>query len=175
MSSICEIILGPTKPHIGSVSLQKRIGEFEQSLNCVEPYGLGYCDGQSKATVIVRLYRLAALIFLNRALIDPTKKPSHHRRLVDDALLCLADVWMWEAPWPFFIIACEAETESQRRDVLQFISEMPVERHSSNSDWVQWMIAAALNQDDLHVDRRLDYVTKISAVVSSCPFVPPFA
>jgi len=82
---------------------------------------------------------------------------------------------MWEAPWPFFVVACEAEAEPQRRNVLQLISELPVERRSSNSGWVQRMIAAAWNQDDLHADRSLDYVTKISAVVSSCPFVPPFA
>lgn len=133
------------------------------------------CKSESKTTTIVQLYRLAALLYINRALIGTSEESSHYRRLVDKALSRLAKIRIREAPWAFFIIACKAQTEFQRRYVLQLISETPIERRSSNSDWIQRMMESAWNQDDLHVERNVYYMKKMSAVISSCPFVPPFA
>lgn len=132
-------------------------------------------ERQLKTAAMVQIYLLAALIYLNRTAIHYSGGEIQHRRLVEEALSYLTQVQVWEVPWPFFIVGCEAQTDSQRKEVLRLSLAPQAEGRLDNAKWVQRMVEAYWNQDDLDTEHNLNYVDKMSAVISACPFLPVFA
>lgn len=125
--------------------------------------------------LLAQLYHTAALIYFNRAALRYTGAELHHKRLVDEALSLLEKVLAYEAPWPLFIIGCEARTDRQRRHVLQLFDAKIDGYWSGNMIQIRRMVEASWNQDDLHEEQSLEYLTKMSAVISSSPFLLQFA
>ncbi|KAI9707927.1 MAG: hypothetical protein M1820_004346 [Bogoriella megaspora] len=174
-------ILGPSEvPYLTPLEQRREINEIERRLRCFKQ-DISRQDQEfpnetpDKAITIVQLYLLAALLYLNRTAIQYSGDELQHRRLVDEALSHLTQVQVRDAPWPFFIIGSEARTDSQRRKVLQLSSMSQSDKQSDNTVWIQRMVEASWNQDDLDEEQSLSYTNKISAVISASPFLPVFA
>ena len=155
---------------------ERQVSQIERRLHSFETKNLGGpSEGSSKAATIDQLYQLATLIYLNRSALQYSGEEIHHARLVDEALSKLLRVKVWEVPWPFFIIGCEAQTDSQRRQVLESSATLQAENPSDNATRVQKIVEAFWNQADLGTAQGLSYVDKMSAVITACPFLPIFA
>ncbi|KAJ5153026.1 uncharacterized protein N7482_009504 [Penicillium canariense] len=127
--------------------------------------------------MLTYLYRCAALIYLNRAVLRMPSTAFQHRRLVREGILLLKNLGFCETAWPLFLIACEAGEDDQRLQISEILSETTRQsRHRSNHiPLIQSMVEAIWNQNDLNLDSEIDYVRTLYTVVSTAPSLPLFA
>jgi hypothetical protein len=156
---------------------QRRINEVERKLHLLKQE-TAYPDQshleQPRYTIIARLYLLATMIYLNRTAMHYSGDELQHRRLVEEALSLLKQVRAWEATWPFFIIGCETQSDSERSTVLQLSLAAHSDGRPGMNSWIKRMVEAFWNQNDLDTKQSLSYVDKLSAVIGACPFLPVF-
>ncbi|KAK1249244.1 hypothetical protein MKX07_002760 [Trichoderma sp. CBMAI-0711] len=124
---------------------------------------------------ITELYRLAALIYLNRAALGYSGEELRHRNLVNRGLDILCGKLTSTPPWPVFMIACEARDDAQRMTALEILNRAGEEPRSFNMRLIRQLVEACWNQDDLHDDEPLDYHTKLRIAIRAAPYVPPFS
>ena len=158
---------------------QKQANHIELELRSVV-YAVGDHDikpdySRCKAAKIDHFYALGALIYLNRMALNYSGEELHHQRLVDEAFIHLIDVQISEAPWPFFVVGCEATNDSRRRTLLQAALEAESSGQYGNAPRLLRLIQAFWNQQDLSSGQPLSYVDQMTAVISSSPFLPVFA
>ena len=163
-----------------SLDHQRHVNEIERRLRFFKENTARHNRGslsetESKASTIVYLYLLAAFIYFKRTVLHYSGGEPQYRILVEEALTHLTQVQVWEAPWPYFVIGCEAQTDSQRILVLQRSQILHTSGRLENAIWMQRMVEASWTQDDLDTEQSLNYVDKISAVISTSPFLPVFA
>ncbi|KAJ5118108.1 hypothetical protein N7448_004245 [Penicillium atrosanguineum] len=127
--------------------------------------------------MLAYLYRCATLIYLNRAVLKVSNASFHHRRLVREGILVLQNLGFCESAWPMLILACEANEDEQRLQILQTLSQSGQEplHRSSHVPLIQRMIEAIWNQNDLGCDSDVDYSRTLHAVISTAPALPLFA
>ena len=131
--------------------------------------------GQCKATEIGHFYALASLIYLNKMALYYCGEELHHQRLVEEAFEHLIDIHISDAPWPFFVVACEATNDSRRRTVLEAALKAESSKQYGNAPRLLRLIQAFWNQHDLGTGEPMSYVEQMTAIVSSSPFLPVFA
>lgn len=124
------------------------------------------------AATINHLYRLAARIYLNRAVLYYDTSDVQHQKLLEEAIWFLPRVQSEGVPWAFFIIGCEAHIDDQRSKILGMY---PDKRSLGRSNYpfdASGLIKAFWNLDDLDTCGKLGYVEKLSGVISASPFLP---
>ncbi|EHK17417.1 uncharacterized protein TRIVIDRAFT_210335 [Trichoderma virens Gv29-8] len=121
------------------------------------------------------LYRIAALIYLNRAALGYSGEELRHRNLVHRGLDLLCGKLTYVPPWPVFMISCEARDDAQRMTALQILAKAGEEPRSFNMRLLRELVEACWNQDDLHDEEAMDYHTKLRLAIQSAPYVPPFS
>ncbi|KAL9618825.1 MAG: hypothetical protein Q9160_006484 [Pyrenula sp. 1 TL-2023] len=178
VSTIFDLVRKPSAQSFQSSKHQKRVNELEQQLSCIKLHipdedGRTADARESMIAMKVQVYRLAGLIYLHRAVKKYSGLELRHRQLVEQAFTAVAKV---RVLWPLFIVACEAQTDVDRRRILEVFDEGQRQWPTGNIAWVRRMVEAFWNQDDLDAEQQeLDYVTKMTAVVSAAPFLPTFA
>lgn len=159
----------------------ERMKALEQSVSkAVGDYGP--IHGQStttigRSTMVSDLHRLACLIYVNRAVHRVSGTEFHHRRLVREGILLLTKMVTCQNAWPLFIIACEAVNDDQRLAILDVLekSHQDRRRRSNHVRFIQRLVEAVWNQYDLNVEKEVDYLTILDAIIAGVPFIPPFA
>lgn len=131
-------------------------------------------DTVSKATLIMRLYQLSMLVYLNRACEVFHKHSTKTQAYVDEAFAIFRRLEACEWQFPVFIIGCEAHTDEQRIIILDLISRTEKKRSSRSFNYVQHLSQAIWAQDDLTAGTS-SYWDKLSAIITSCSIVPSFA
>jgi hypothetical protein len=127
--------------------------------------------GTSEMTVIMELYQLAALVYLNRVSEDLLDQSARTQQQIDRAFSIFSELSSCERQFPLFILGCEARTDDQRAIVLDLIAR--TERGTSSRPIVQVkiLIYAMWAQDDL-ADQELNYWDKLSSIISACSIMP---
>ncbi|KAJ5611250.1 hypothetical protein N7510_007969 [Penicillium lagena] len=150
--------------------LQEAVGE----------YGTFHSTSEAPLTrnqMLAYLYRCAALVYMNRAVLKVSTTSFQHRRLVREGLLVLQNLGFCESAWPMIILACEAIEDDQRLQILDTLSKTgrePLYR-SNNVPLIHSMIETIWKQIDLSYDSDVDYTRTLHAVVSTAPALPLFA
>lgn len=159
----------------------ERIQQLRQNIyEIIGEYGTFHQDSElllSRQDMMTSLYRYAALIYLNRAVSNISTSSFSHRRLVREGILLLKNLGFCEGAWPLFIIACEANEDEQRLQILAILSDTSREfgQRSNHVPIIQHMIEAVWNQNDLNVENDVSYGRILGAVVSTAPSLPLFA
>ncbi|KAK6209288.1 hypothetical protein LQW54_006392 [Pestalotiopsis sp. IQ-011] len=97
------------------------------------------------------LYRLATFLYLQRA--HNTAQVHELRPLyLQQAFAVLRSLETCTSPWPLFVLACEADTDDQRIDILQALDRMDSERHIGNIRVLRDIIEVFWKQQDMHAD-----------------------
>ena len=141
-----------TKPSLsdieGLIQLEQRLRSLRQYLT---RQGLTSGDESGVPDVLdtAELYRIAALIFLERACRRKSRRSSAVEHLVEAGLAILQRLKVCAVMWPLFIIACEAETDEQRTIVLAIFEKSTKFRKAGNIPCVQGLAEAVWKQDDL--------------------------
>ncbi|KAL9082952.1 MAG: hypothetical protein Q9165_008715 [Trypethelium subeluteriae] len=118
------------------------------------------------ATLVMQLYQLAILLFLNRSfegLIDQSIRTQQH---VDRAFAILAQLKSCKQQFPIYVIGSEARTDEQRAIVLDIISRMEKMGSSRCLNYCKRILQAVWAQDDLADGKDISYRDKLTSVIS---------
>lgn len=131
----------------------------------------------SRNDMLSDLHRIACLLYVNRAVHCVARTEFHHKRLVREGVLLLAEMITCQNAWPLFIIACEAIDDDQRLTILNVFEQSRRDqgRRSNHIHFIQHMVEAIWTQHDLNVENQVDYLTIFDAVIGGVPFMPLFA
>ena len=139
---------------------------------------LGSMLDESAVLKIAELYRLAALIYSERACRRNIRSSVKVAHLVQDAFRILEGLQLCTAAWPLFIVGCEAETDSQRYLTLQLLDRSANYRKSDNILWINKLVKGIWKQDDLstysHLTKAAQPLLRYGSVVSASSQLPNF-
>ncbi|KAA8642705.1 uncharacterized protein ATNIH1004_009457 [Aspergillus tanneri] len=125
------------------------------------------------STMIVELFQLAMLVYLNRASGNLLERTAETEQLVRRAFAIFSELGSCERQFPLFILGCEARTDDERCTVLDLISRTEKVASSRSLLLVRKMVQAIWNQDDL-ADGEIDYEETLSVIISCCAILPTF-
>jgi hypothetical protein len=125
----------------------------------------------SEMTMIMELYQLAALVYLNRVSEDLLDQSARTQQQIDRAFSIFSELRSCERQFPLFILGSEARTDDQRAIVLDLIARTEKGTSSRPIIQVKILIHAMWAQDDL-ADQELNYWDKLSSIISACSIMP---
>ncbi|EEY20657.1 conserved hypothetical protein [Verticillium alfalfae VaMs.102] len=79
-------------------------------------------DASDDTTLVMQLYQLAILLFLDRCFEDLIDQPVRTQQYIDKAFAILPRLSFCKQQFPIHVIGCEARTDEQRAAVLDVIS-----------------------------------------------------
>ncbi|KAJ4304914.1 hypothetical protein N0V90_000442 [Kalmusia sp. IMI 367209] len=121
---------------------------------------------ESEHAIVVELFKLATLIYLNRVTGDLLDQSGSIKGHLDRAFDLFSHMTYCERQYPLFIIGCEARTDDQRMTVLDLISRTEKQSSSRSLNHIKILVQALWAQDDL-ADKEVDYWKKMSSVISN--------
>lgn len=144
-------------------------------LNPGEEYDVSKLDELSLYSAqIAELYRLAALLYLQRVARNSPRDTPHVIRLVAEAYKALEVTARCDRPWPLFVIALEASTEDERRLVLAMIETLLERRPLRKFMMLRTMIQQAWSQKDLAKTSNLDALLLYQSAINAQRVPPMF-
>ncbi|KAI6779242.1 uncharacterized protein J7T54_007769 [Emericellopsis cladophorae] len=130
---------------------------------------------QHRMFAVMELYRLAALIYLERASRNFSGSSPKLATWAGAAFAMLATMGVLKYNFPVFIIACEARTDKQRIVILDCLEKTQASQPTAGTAMVKDMIQRAWAMDDLDPAGDVDYMEKLDVVVSGWDSMPSFA
>ncbi|CRK34985.1 hypothetical protein BN1708_006608, partial [Verticillium longisporum] len=100
------------------------------------------------ASATAELYRLAALLYLQRVVPAPGDD-MRSAAYLQQIFAALRTVRVATSPWPVFITACEARTEHERVQILRVLERMDEIRNVGNVRVMRSLIESIWKQQDL--------------------------
>jgi hypothetical protein len=173
-------LLKPSNPAYHTPEYSLLLRHLEERIQNVQPsLGMdntpGSTDAMESYAVNVELYKLAALIYLERVSNNFSGQSEKIDRYVARAFEILAGMTTCDLPFPLLVFGCEARTDDRRMAILDVIEETTAVSRSRSLGGVQRMVQAIWVQDDLQTENELDYVMKLDTVITSNIIMPPFA
>ncbi|KAI1660861.1 fungal-specific transcription factor domain-containing protein [Daldinia decipiens] len=123
--------------------------------------------------LIMELYQLALLVYLNRASENLLNQTIGTQRHIDRAFAIFSQLGSCVRQFPVFILGCEARRDDQRTAVLDLISRSEKEDSSRSFNHVNILMQAIWAQDDL-ANGDINYWNKLSYIISRCSILPIF-
>ncbi|KAI0111430.1 fungal-specific transcription factor domain-containing protein [Daldinia grandis] len=123
--------------------------------------------------LIMELYQLAMLVYLNRASDNLLNQAIGIQRHIERAFTIFSQLDSCVRQFPIFILGCEARRDDQRTVVLDLISRSEKEGSSRSFNHVKLLMQAIWAQDDL-ANGDINYWDKLSYIISCCSILPTF-
>ncbi|KAF2637690.1 hypothetical protein P280DRAFT_520824 [Massarina eburnea CBS 473.64] len=162
-------------PHTEALNrLERRLKYAEQDIK-VEELDSNSLDKMQQTRDIAELYRLAALIYLNRAGYNTAISNPALQTITESAFAILDKLHTCERTFPLFIVSCEARTDVQRATVLRLMNTTRTRFAATNIMRVHGYVERFWALDELDVGRDTEYADKVTAVLSSREAIPVFA
>ncbi|KAK7961616.1 uncharacterized protein PG986_002441 [Apiospora aurea] len=122
----------------------------------------------------LELYRLAMLVYLNRASENALSQASKTQQQVDRGFSILSRLDFCDQQFPVFIVGCEAHSDRERAAVLGLIQR--TEEHGTCREFnhVKLLLQSLWAQDDLAFGRHRKYWDQLGDVISRCAVLPTF-
>jgi hypothetical protein len=156
--------------------LQHRIEFIDQRLcsgmDMEEFHGPG---SKTHYTCVARVFQLAVIIYLDRVVRGSPMSSPLSRASAKEAFSILQDLGVCERPFPMFMLAFQAEVESDRVLMLHALQSSKRKRALSNLDLTEQMIQRIWAQQDLHGGEGGDALLVINAIFSACQTPPCLA
>jgi hypothetical protein len=130
-------------------------------------------DTNPDAPLIMELYQLSMLVYLNRASENQLNQWARTQQQIDKAFSILGQLGSCTKQFPVFILGCEARSDEQRAVVLDLISRTEKDVSSRSFNYVRLLLQAIWAQDDLAVG-DINYWDKLSYVISCAKILPTF-
>jgi hypothetical protein len=130
-------------------------------------------SGDSQDKLVLELYQLAMLVYLNRA--NPKlSPPSRTQQQIDRGFEIFTQLHSCPRQFPIFILGCEARSDDQRAVILDLICKTEEGVSTRSFNYCRELLQALWAQDDL-ASGDIDYLDKLSYVICCCKIVPTFA
>ncbi|KAK4450299.1 fungal-specific transcription factor domain-containing protein [Podospora aff. communis PSN243] len=130
-------------------------------------------DGQG-CPLILELYRLAVLIYLDRACRTQLHSKAKSQKQVERAFELIPQVKTCDRQFSIFIIGCEARNDEQRALILDLIARTERGGSSRVFNHTPLLMQALWAQEDLAVGEKTDYNERLTSVISVCGIMPTF-
>lgn len=131
-------------------------------------------DVSNDETLIMHLYQLAMLVFLDRRTEDAIDQPVKTRQYIDKAFSIFPRLRFCKQQFPIHVIGCEARTDEQRAVILDIISRTEKMSSSRSFNYCKRILQAVWAQDDLKEGNNVSYRDMLTSVISHCVIVPAF-
>lgn len=160
-----------------STSLQADLHAYELAIRNVPPPP---ANEDPNITTLTELYRSAVLVYVARVCAtrfgETNTTREDLRPLVDAGFAQLARLDVCERIFPILILGCEADTDERRVATLDLVRRTREKTHVRALDCLRRALESVWVMEDLNADQDvgLDYVNKLSAVISSSPAPPVF-
>lgn len=124
----------------------------------------------------VELFRIATLIYLVRGSQSTWIASPKLEALIERAFAIPIQAPSCDHFFPLFIVACEANSDEQRRSVLQLIEKTQAGPQWRSMAHLRAAVEAVWVQKDLHADLDLliNYIGMLNTVISSNKTFPSF-
>jgi hypothetical protein len=185
LADVFENIVRDTHPEYHSVQYGKQLTILEQRLESMlngsqvresERWDLAQIlTAQDREYANLELYRLAALIYLERASRNFSGTSAKIDAWSRAALQIIEKMKYCKHIFPVFIIACEARTDEQRIIVLDCIHNAVEIASSQSLQTAEEMIHRAWGLDDLETEHDVSYLAKLDLIMSVHETMPSFA
>lgn len=96
-------------------------------------------------------YRIATLIYLLQV-IPGSENATRRSSYVDLGFRVLISLPICTSPWPLFVLACEAQSDKHRIEILHSLDQMDQNRKIGNVFVIRNIIETLWNQQDLQAD-----------------------
>ncbi|KAI1771736.1 fungal-specific transcription factor domain-containing protein [Hypoxylon cercidicola] len=130
-------------------------------------------DDGADTALTKEVYKLAMLVYLNRATNNVLNQAPRTQQQIDQAFTMLSQMGSCPRQFPAFIIGCEARTDMQRATVLDLMARTERTGASRSFNYVRVLMEAIWAQDDL-ANGDINYGDKISSVFKRCSNLPTF-
>lgn len=129
------------------VALERRLQSLTQRLD-LDEVSSSSLVGRRRIEATAELYRLAALLYLQR--ICPTYGDDRRRgEYLAQAFAALGVLQVVTSPWPVFLVACESQNDEQRMQILGILDRMDSVRSVGNVHVMRGIIETVWKQRDL--------------------------
>uniref|UniRef100_A0A8H7K9V2 Zn(2)-C6 fungal-type domain-containing protein n=1 Tax=Bionectria ochroleuca TaxID=29856 RepID=A0A8H7K9V2_BIOOC len=175
LSEVVESIQEPSASSYHSAGYADSLKLLENRLETLQS---SHSTGAGTADIpadLVELYRLAALIYLERASTRSSGPSVKVQRWFQKAYAILEKQEVYHIPFPLLVLGIESRNDEQRRLFLKLVRQAAVRSGSVAMENVHRMIQSVWLQDDLETERVLDYRLKLRAVFSSSEILPSLA
>ncbi|KAB5542476.1 fungal-specific transcription factor domain-containing protein [Coniochaeta sp. 2T2.1] len=168
LSNVCDAVSQPT-PQTADHKTFLKILDWRIRTTTIPPTP----QDTSDTPLILELYQLALLVYINRAnpKLQPAARTQQH---IDRAFELFPQVRACDRQFPVFVLGCEARGDEQRAAVLDLIARTERGVSSRSFNYVRILLQAVWAQDDLAAGGEIDYLQKISFVISCCRILPTF-
>lgn len=130
-------------------------------------------DGDD-ATLAMKLYQLAMLLYLNRCSDGLIDQPLRMQQQIDQAFAILPRLSSYKQQFPIYIIGCESRTDQQRAAILDLILRTEKLSSSRSFNHCKKLLQASWAQDDLAGWNNISYRSKLSSIMGLAEIVPAF-
>lgn len=179
LSEVCSTILYPWGPQYHDdeyreyldgleLRLTKRISLTGPDIGAVPPGVI------KEISPVLELFRLATLVYLERASKNFSGQSTKLDQWTDDAFTILTKLNVCQYPFPLFIFGCEARSDSRRMAILDLIAKTEEHLHMRNVLDVRDLIQSMWVLEDLEVNGEVGFIRKLNLVLSSSEVVPRF-
>nr|A0A1J0HSR1.1 RecName: Full=Transcription factor iacI; AltName: Full=Iso-A82775C biosynthesis cluster protein I [Pestalotiopsis fici W106-1]APC57600.1 regulator [Pestalotiopsis fici] len=124
--------------------------------------------------LLMKLYQLALLLFLNRSFEGLIDQPIRMQQQIGQAFAILPRLSSCRQQFPIYVIGCEARTDEQRAAVLDLITKTEKMSTSRSFNHCRTLLQAVWTQDDLAEWDDISYRAKLTLVISRCAVAPIF-
>lgn len=131
-------------------------------------------EDHDDATLVMKLYQLAMLLYLNRSSEGLIDQPIRTQQHIDQAFAILPRLSSCKQQFPIYIIGCESRTDEQRAATLDVISRTEKMGSSRLFHHCQRLLQASWAQDDLAEWNNISYRSKLSSIMGLAKTVPAF-
>lgn len=185
LADVFQNIVDSSHPQYHSVKYRKELESLEHELESILN-GKHVSDtdridfsilksSNHREVAILELYRLAALIYLERASRNFSGTSPKLNAWASAAFDLIIVLGYCRHGFPVFIIACEARTDEQRIIILDCLDKTQGRQPTAGMKILKDMAQSAWALDDLETNGEVDYMAKMDVVVSGCETMPSFA
>jgi hypothetical protein len=126
---------------------------------------------QSESITVKQLFVLATLLYVERKSKQLSGPSGKTKVWIEDAYLLLSKIEYCNKPWPLFVFALEARTDSRRLLILDIIDRSIPKTSSGSLVALRELIVKLWVQDDLNIEENADYGRNLCPVQSVCNFI----
>ena len=149
-------------------------GKATTIMEVSQRYGNPSPETNQNAADMIRLYQMAALIYLARVTECVSGEARNLQILLDEAFSTLSRMDSCELQFPLIILSYEARTDEQRMMILDLVHRTEQNTYGRSIDCLRQSLKALWIQEDLVSDEEFvpKYMDRVSTIISLTRFVP---
>lgn len=153
--------------------IRSRLQDLKQEIHIEFGETTGTID-HNRITLTADLYRVATLLYLYQVAPPQAIPDGAVKSLVRDGFILMDQMEVCTSPWPLFIMACNAQTDSDRLKILGIVDTADAKRRVGNYQLIRSLFQAVWKQQDLAADEKTPTQVDWRTLVDSSSSMPSF-